>query len=777
MKKNYMRAANRWFLIGSVLLTSGSVIAQSTLKFQLMEPTYLCQSGFIGFNTFGGDGSPITYSATGVTLSSPSSNTGVVDQARRTNPNAGPVIIQATQSDTTVSYTFSVPTYCPPSNYFLLPILKSPIPDTTLIVGDANQSLNVGNYFKSNNIGYDYRASFGYQAYGIPPGMVFRSGSGRPPGTVGGDTAFAFIGGAPTALGDYTVAVIATSKGAFTEAYSIADTFKIRVRSTRPPTGKPLALVQPAYDCLNGIITFKTTGGDGTTIEFMATGITDWNTNPRQVVSTESRLASTLPPFTLMARQSGQVVTYTWDLDAACASTPLVLRATYHCSSGIVSFIPSAGNGSPITYTAPDVDLASPATNYYNVIKKELLDNPRPITIQASQRGTTASYTFDFIDPCRFRLNGPMSDANYTHYTGNSFYYNVSNYFYGPLQGYPFEESQLRYEVKGLPTGLSLASGPPDSQHGSGTAYITGTSTITGVYTVTVVATNHKALGSPSTTATFKITIYPSTEIPLALALPNYDCQTGAFRFNTYGGDNTLIEYYAAPGITGWTTNPDQLVDVETRTAPDAQPITLRARQNNKEVFYVWDIHTVCPIGNPDALRLNAPDYDCGSGAFTFRTTGGNGSLVEFMAIGITGWSTNPDQFVDTETRTAADAPPITLKARQSGQEITYEWNIRAVCPLGSFRVGVATEPTVDLQLNVLGNPVIDETVEVEIIGTLDQSLRLQTFNEQGHQVSEAVIKKAASHQRSTLRLGSSPGIYLIRVSTPTQRQTVKVIK
>lgn len=769
MREKFIIVPHRWPLIWYALLLSYSVVGQSTFKFQLTPPTYLCKTGFIIFNTFGGDGTPITYSAIGVTLSAPSSNTGVVDETWRNNPNAGPVIIQATQSDTTVSYTFDIQPYCSPYKSFLLPILKSPIPDTTLVVGEVNQSLNVGNYFRSNNIGYDYRALFGYKAYGIPPGMVFGNGTGRPPGTAGGDTAYAFIGGIPTHAGDYTVAVIATSKGAFTEAYSIADTFKITVLSTRPPTGKPLALVQPAYNCSSGVITFKTTGGDGTTIEFMATGITDWSTNPRQVVSTESRSASTLLPFTLMARQRGQVVTYTWDLDAACSSTPLVLTATYDCSSGIVSFIPSAGNGSPITYTAPDVNLASPATNYYNIIKKELLDNPRPITIQASQRGATASYTFDFIDQCKFRLIEPMLDANYTHYTGNSFYYNVSNYFYRPLQGYPFEESQLRYEAKGLPTGLSLVS--------SETAYITGTSITTGVYTVTVVATNYKALGSPSTTTTFTITIYPPTDVPLGLSPPNYDCYTGAFHFNTYGGDNTLIEYYAVPGITNWTTNPDQLVDAETRTAPDAQPITLRARQNNKEVSYIWDIRTVCPVGNLDAFRLTTPDYDCGSGAFTFKTTGGNGSLIEFMAIGITGWTPTPDQFVDTETRTAADAPPVVLKARQGDQEVTYEWNIRAVCPLGSFRVGAAPEPTVDLQLKVLGNPVTDETVEVEILGAQDQSLRLQTFNEQGSQVSETVIRKATTHQRSTLRLGSSSGVYLLRVSTPTQRQTVKVIK
>ncbi|MBC3787257.1 T9SS type A sorting domain-containing protein [Spirosoma utsteinense] len=502
MKHNYLFIIQRYFLIWITLSASCSVMAQAIGKLQLNQPTYLCTTGFIIFNTFGGDGTPISYSATGVTLATPSSNTGIVDEARRNNPNSGPIIIQAIQSgDTTYSLAFDIHRYCSPSNAFLLPVLRSPLPDTTLVVGESNPVLNVGKYFRSNNIGYDYRARFSYNAYGIPPGMMFRGHSGLPPGTAG-DTASAFITGLPTTVGVYRVAIIATSQGAFTAAYSIADTFKITVLSNRPPMDSPLTLTPPTYDCL-----------------------------------------------------------------------------------------------------------------------------------------------------------------------------------------------------------------------------------------------------------------------------------TGSFHFNTAGGDSTQIEYYAAPGITGWTTDPNQLVDFETRTAPDAQPITLRARQNGKEVFYIWEIRTVCPVGNSDALRLIAPEYDCGSGAFTFKTTGGDNSLIEFAAIGITGWTLTPNQFVDTETRTAADAPPITLKARQNGQEVTYEWNIRAVCPLGSFRMGVAPEPSEDLQIKVLGNPVFNETLEIEILGAQDQSLQLQLFNEQGNKVSETVISSATSHQRATLRTGSPSGIYLLRVSTPTQRQTVKVIK
>jgi len=267
-----------------------------------------------------------------------------------------------------------------------------------------------------------------------------------------------------------------------------------------------------------------------------------------------------------------------------------------------------------------------------------------------------------------------------------------------------------------------------------------------------------------------------STE--LTLMPPTYNCQTGAFHFNTSGGDGTPIEYYAVPGITGWTPNPDQLVDRETRTAADAQPILLRARQSGKEVSLLWDIRAQCPLGNTTSLRLMAPSYSCSSGAFTFQTTGGDGTPVEFMAIGITGWTTNPNQFVDRETRTAADAPVITLRARQNGLEVSYEWDIRYVCPIGSFRIGTVAEPAAVLQVRVLENPIKEANAELEIKGAEGQPLLIQAFSESGRLINSYQLEQASASQHQRIDVGKSSGsILLLRVTTPTQSKTVKVIK
>ncbi|MBD2757433.1 putative Ig domain-containing protein [Spirosoma validum] len=83
-------------------------------------------------------------------------------------------------------------------------------------------------------------------------------------------------------------------------------------------------------------------------------------------------------------------------------------------------------------------------------------------------------------------------------------------------------------------------------------------------------------------------------------------------------------------------------------------------------------------------LQLIQPGYDCQTGALTFRTQGGDGTPIEFFAIGVTGWTTNPNQFVDDEILTSADLIPIRLIARQSGREVTYDFDWRASCPLVS---------------------------------------------------------------------------------------------
>lgn len=388
-----------------------------------------------------------------------------------------------------------------------------------------------------------------------------------------------------------------------------------------------------------------------------------------------------------------------------------------------------------------------------------------------------------------------------------------------------------------------------------------------GVFNYAATCTEGTCTG-PATNVTITVT---AASQALTLLAPTYDCQTGAFRFNTQGGTGDPIEFYGVPGITDWTTNPNQFVDQELRTTPDAPVIILRARQNGTEVSYAWNIRAVCPLGEelaanqspgvlvpipnqnatkgqfftytipditfrdpdgdaliftsenlPAGLNLSglilsgvpeqegdypitiiatdpsglatratfivnvklpaqpfsliAPTYNCETGAFHFNTQGGDGSLVEFAAIGITGWTVNPSQTLDYELRTAADAPVITLRARQNGVEVTYDWSVRAVCPVGSGRLA-AVEPGAELIVRVLGNPVQDE-IGVEISGSGGQPLRVQLLTMQGRVIDQQQRAPVTTTDQVKLRVGDLPsGVLLLRVSTPTQSKTVRILK
>ncbi|WP_461115821.1 T9SS type A sorting domain-containing protein [Spirosoma jeollabukense] len=219
MINSYLTRAISGILLYVSLSLSCPLYAQTALI--PVQPTYLCSNGFIAFNTVGGDGTTITYSATGVTLSSPTSSTGVVDEAWRNSPG-NPIIIQATQSGVTATYSIDIQAYCASNNRYYSPFLKSPIPDITLTESTTSTAINVGDYFGSNDNGYDYRALFSYEAYNLPPGLVFNSARSTPPG-------YAFINGVPNQTGVYPVAVVVTKLNAFNAAYSVADTFTITI--------------------------------------------------------------------------------------------------------------------------------------------------------------------------------------------------------------------------------------------------------------------------------------------------------------------------------------------------------------------------------------------------------------------------------------------------------------------------------------------------------------------------------------------------------------------
>ncbi|QKZ14731.1 putative Ig domain-containing protein [Spirosoma sp. KUDC1026] len=191
------------------------------------------------------------------------------------------------------------------------------------------------------------------------------------------------------------------------------------------------------------------------------------------------------------------------------------------------------------------------------------------------------------------------------------------------------------------------------------------------------------------------------------------------------------------------------------------------------------------------ALRATMPTYDCAqlttTGAIRFTAMGGNpnGGTVEFRAVGVTDWTSNCNVNLDNAIRTACDAPVIPIQVRQlvNGTYVygqTFMFNVRQACPIAgcsNARIAAPAFTEIPLDVTVLGNPVEGESAQIEIRGAEGQSVRMLMTNSSGYPVSEQVIDNAQATERQTLKLGATGGVYLLRVSTPTQVKTVKVVK
>ncbi len=176
----------------------------------------------------------------------------------------------------------------------------------------------------------------------------------------------------------------------------------------------------------------------------------------------------------------------------------------------------------------------------------------------------------------------------------------------------------------------------------------------------------------------------------------------------------------------------------------------------------------------PGNLALSQPTYNCATGAFTFNTTGGNGTLIEYQAPGITGWTTNPNQFVDKDSRTANDVQPFALMARQSGNVVTYTWDLKQAC--GRARVAAEGAGTT-LSLQLLGNPA-REQVRVLITGAEGQAVQLRLTDLQGRLLESRTVEQAGAAEEQQFRLDQAgPHMLLLQATRQQQVRTVKIIR
>jgi mannan endo-1,4-beta-mannosidase len=80
-------------------------------------------------------------------------------------------------------------------------------------------------------------------------------------------------------------------------------------------------------------------------------------------------------------------------------------------------------------------------------------------------------------------------------------------------------------------------------------------------------------------------------------------------------------------------------------------------------------------------------------------------------------------------------------------------------------------------QVTLLGNPTTGDKADVNVRGTAGSRLKFVVTDAKGKQLLTKEIERAADVENHTLPLGKAAGVYFIRVSTPNESQTLKVVR
>ncbi len=178
-------------------------------------------------------------------------------------------------------------------------------------------------------------------------------------------------------------------------------------------------------------------------------------------------------------------------------------------------------------------------------------------------------------------------------------------------------------------------------------------------------------------------------------------------------------------------------------------------------------------------LAATVVAYNCNTGEITFGRTGGDPNrAVEYRAVGVMNGGYGPATMRTVEPGVRADPNTrnIMVMVRYTNDpmsEATTTFNFRAFC--ASARL--ANEGSASLSMQVMGNPVTTDEVMVQIQGATGEALRLQVVTAGGLTIGQQSVGTAAERENRTVKIGSVPGVYLIKASTPTSSQTIRVVR
>ena len=224
----------------------------------------------------------------------------------------------------------------------------------------------------------------------------------------------------------------------------------------------------------------------------------------------------------------------------------------------------------------------------------------------------------------------------------------------------------------------------------------------------------------------------------------------------------------------------------------DNPSITLKATQAGTagEATFVYNWLAACngvvpPPANPGSFAITGVTLvSCQTVTptkrqlvFTPQYSGLNAQPVSFQVINEMVPTTSAGPY---SLGMYIDNSSITLKATQAGTagETTFVYNWLAACIASNARIGAGDSPERSLVVRVLGNPVENGQVSVEVRSAGGQSLRMTLTDLNGREVDSHQVEQAEAVEQHRFDVGHrSAGLYLLRVSSPSQTQTVKVLR
>lgn len=363
------------------------------------------------------------------------------------------------------------------------------------------------------------------------------------------------------------------------------------------------------------------------------------------------------------------------------------------------------------------------------------------------------------------------ANANQTATVNQSFAYTV-NAFTGT--------SPITYAAANLPAGLTFDAS---------SRVISGTPVTTGVSTVTITGTN--SAGQATTTVTITVNPAQTPTGPFAIAgVTTVSCLTVSggerrlsFTPQYVGQDGTPVSFSVVNELLP-TTNPGPYT---LRVYTDNPTITLAAQQRGTSSRFTYNWLSQCtsgsgttpnpPVGTFGITGVSTINCQAVSSSerrltFTPQYAGQDGTPVSFSVVNELLPTTSPGPYT---IRLYTDNPVVTLQAEQRGQVSTYRYDWLKSCNANN-RQGIAENVDL-LTVTVLGNPVAGESVEVVIGGAAGQAVALSLSDLAGNRLHQQQLPPVKAEERVVIPIATRQPITILKVSTATQQQTVKLIR